>query len=218
MTTSFARVRCSTGTVIGPAGGGAAFAAASEGETMKWLRPRPAARLTTAVTAMIQIVRVEPVMALMVGVPFRFRSATSSWARRRAPLRRQRRPGGPRRPSPASALCPSVGHRGGPRLELRLVGVVELLLVLEVDVRLRLGVLEAVAAGEVGNCRLDLLGGDRRDLRVDLFLDGRVVLLRGVRRHVGVRVVPDRLDLRVDLVLLSLIHISEPTRLGMISY
>src|SRR5665647_125915 len=69
MTTSFARVRRSTGTVIGPAGGGAAFAAASEGETMKWLRPRPAARLTTAVTAMIQIVRVEPVMALMVGVP-----------------------------------------------------------------------------------------------------------------------------------------------------
>src|SRR5665647_3316475 len=156
MTTSFARVRRSTGTVIGPAGGGAAFAAASEGDTMKWLRPRPAARLTTAVTAMIQIVRVEPVMARMVVVSFRFRSAASSWARPRAPLRRQRRPGGPRRPSPASALCPAVGHRSGPRLELRLVGVVELLLVLDVDVRLRLCVLDIVAAGEVGNCRCRL--------------------------------------------------------------
>src|SRR5665648_880471 len=137
---------------------------------------------------------------------FRFVGGASFCVTRRPPpgsalLRRQRRPGGPRRPSPASARCPAVGHRGGPRLELRLVGVVELLLVLEVDVRLRLGVLEAVAAGEVGNCRLDLLGGDRRDLRVDLFLDGRVVLFGGVRRHVGVRVVPDRLDLRVDLVL-----------------
>src|SRR5665647_2003081 len=81
MTTSFARVRRSTGTVIGPAGGGAAFAAASEGETMKWLRPRPAARLTTATTAMIQIVRVEPVMALMVGVP------SGSSARSRGVLR-----------------------------------------------------------------------------------------------------------------------------------
>src|SRR5665647_1855351 len=194
MTTSFARVRRSTGTVIGPAGGGAAFAAASEGETMKWLRPRPAARLTTAVTAMIQIVRVEPVMALMVGVPSGS-SAVPRSASLGGPLPDRRccagsdNPGGPRRPSPASARCPAVGHRGGPRLELRLVGVVELLLVLEVDVRLRLGVLEAVAAGEVGNCRLDLLGGDRRDLRVDLFLDGRVVLFGGVRRHVGVRVV-----------------------------
>src|SRR5690606_38969558 len=55
----------STGTVIGPASGGAAFAAASAGETMNLLRPMPSPSETTAVAPMIQMVRVDPVTAIL---------------------------------------------------------------------------------------------------------------------------------------------------------
>ena len=65
MTTSLDSSRISTGTVIEPASGGAAFAAASDGETMKRLSTRPAARLSTATRAMIEMVRAEPVGILI---------------------------------------------------------------------------------------------------------------------------------------------------------
>src|SRR5665811_311291 len=178
MTTSFARVRRSTGTVIGPAGGGAAFAAASEGETMKWLRPRPAARLTTAVTAMIQIVRVEPVMSLMVGVPSGSsavpRSASLGVLRRRRRLQRGAR--SRRRRAPArrgqrwsrrGAGCASSASRllDGlqPAVDLGLVRVVELLLDVDADLALGVRVGHVLAAGVVGHRERDLARGQVSD-------------------------------------------------------
>src|SRR5699024_2877286 len=62
MTTSFASSRRSTGTVIAPGTGGAVRAAASPGETRRWLATRPVVRLTTATRAMTQIVRADPDM------------------------------------------------------------------------------------------------------------------------------------------------------------
>ena len=69
MTSSLAMTRLSTGTVMGPAVGGAASAAALPGDTMNWLSSSPAARQTTATTAITTIVRRPPVTWVLTTCP-----------------------------------------------------------------------------------------------------------------------------------------------------